>query len=84
MHLMFYLNEKGERVYTLLKAANGKPTESAHPARFSPDDKPVQTFCSITAPLPNPWGWVARRNDASLAVHVRTAGGTATPGLFQS
>ena len=40
MHLMYYLNEKGERVYTLKKVTpSGKPTESAHPARFSPDDK---------------------------------------------
>ena len=40
MHLMFYLNEKGERVYTLKKDdVSGAPTNSAHPARFSPDDK---------------------------------------------
>lgn len=37
---MYYLNEKGERVYTLKKIdPNGKPTMSAHPARFSPEDK---------------------------------------------
>jgi H/ACA ribonucleoprotein complex subunit 3 len=37
---MYYLNEKGERVYTLKKVdPEGKPTVSAHPARFSPDDK---------------------------------------------
>jgi H/ACA ribonucleoprotein complex subunit 3 len=40
MHLMFYLNAEGKRVYTLKKeTAEGKPTTSAHPARFSPDDK---------------------------------------------
>lgn len=40
MHLKFYLNEKGERVYTLKNVdSSGKPTVSAHPARFSPDDK---------------------------------------------
>jgi len=40
MHLMFYTSETGERVYTLKKQTpGGKPTESAHPARFSPDDK---------------------------------------------
>ncbi|KFM56673.1 H/ACA ribonucleoprotein complex subunit 3, partial [Stegodyphus mimosarum] len=39
MLLMYYLNEKGERVYTLNKFdPNGKPTFSAHPARFSPAD----------------------------------------------
>ncbi|PRW50882.1 H ACA ribonucleo complex subunit 3 [Chlorella sorokiniana] len=37
---MYYMNEKGERVYTLKKVApDGTPTQSAHPARFSPDDK---------------------------------------------
>jgi H/ACA ribonucleoprotein complex subunit 3 len=40
MHLMYYINERGERKYTLKKIdPNGKPTESAHPARFSPDDQ---------------------------------------------
>jgi H/ACA ribonucleoprotein complex subunit 3 len=37
---MYYLNEKGERVYTMKKLSiSGQPTLSAHPARFSPDDK---------------------------------------------
>jgi H/ACA ribonucleoprotein complex subunit 3 len=40
MHLMYYLDAEGKRVYTLLKVApNGEATKSAHPARFSPDDK---------------------------------------------
>ncbi|XP_041752466.1 H/ACA ribonucleoprotein complex subunit 3 [Coregonus clupeaformis] len=40
MFLQFYLNENGERVYTLMKVdLLGQPTSSAHPARFSPDDK---------------------------------------------
>ncbi|KZC10833.1 PREDICTED: H/ACA ribonucleoprotein complex subunit 3 [Dufourea novaeangliae] len=40
MYLMYYLNETGDRVYTLKKVdPNGKPTLSAHPARFSPEDK---------------------------------------------
>ena len=39
MHLMYYLDENGKRVYTLKKVVNGKATKSAHPARFSPDDK---------------------------------------------
>ncbi|EAT40881.1 AAEL007431-PA [Aedes aegypti] len=40
MYLMYTLNEKGERVYTLKKNdAEGNPTQSAHPARFSPEDK---------------------------------------------
>ncbi|CBY09299.1 unnamed protein product [Oikopleura dioica] len=40
MFLKFYLNDEGKRVYTLKGVApDGKPTQSAHPARFSPDDK---------------------------------------------
>jgi len=40
MYLMYYVDEKGVKVYTLSKTApNGEPTQSAHPARFSPDDK---------------------------------------------
>ncbi|KAK5229195.1 snoRNP complex protein [Exophiala xenobiotica] len=40
MHLMY--NEDpvtGKRVYTLKKVLDGVVTKSAHPARFSPDDK---------------------------------------------
>ncbi|XP_013877271.1 H/ACA ribonucleoprotein complex subunit 3 [Austrofundulus limnaeus] len=40
MFLLFYLDENGDRVYTLKKVnPTGQPTSSAHPARFSPDDK---------------------------------------------
>ncbi|EKX37613.1 hypothetical protein GUITHDRAFT_52985, partial [Guillardia theta CCMP2712] len=40
MHLYYYLNEQGMRQYTLKKQdPDGNPTVSAHPARFSPDDK---------------------------------------------
>jgi len=40
MHLMYTLDEQGKRVYTLKKmTGEGKVTKSAHPARFSPDDK---------------------------------------------
>ena len=39
MHLMYTLNAAGERIYTLKKINNGEVTKSAHPARFSPDDK---------------------------------------------
>ncbi|KAG9330358.1 hypothetical protein JZ751_025645 [Albula glossodonta] len=40
MFLQFYLNENGDRVYTLQKVdPSGQATSSAHPARFSPDDK---------------------------------------------
>jgi H/ACA ribonucleoprotein complex subunit 3 len=37
---MYYLDDSGKRVYTLKKMnPENKVTESAHPARFSPDDK---------------------------------------------
>jgi H/ACA ribonucleoprotein complex subunit 3 len=37
---MYYLDSSGQRVYTLKKATpTNAVTESAHPARFSPDDK---------------------------------------------
>ncbi|RUP43589.1 Nop10 family nucleolar RNA-binding protein [Jimgerdemannia flammicorona] len=40
MHLMYYTSEDGKRVYTLKKInPTGHITRSAHPARFSPDDK---------------------------------------------
>ena len=40
MHLMYYLSPEGKRIYTLKKVSpSGRPTVSAHPARFSPDDK---------------------------------------------
>ncbi|KAI9631877.1 nucleolar RNA-binding protein [Dioszegia hungarica] len=40
MHLMYTMDDKGNRVYTLKKlTAAGKVAKSAHPARFSPDDK---------------------------------------------
>ena len=39
MHLMYVLDKDGKRVYTLKKVLDGKVTKSAHPARFSPDDK---------------------------------------------
>eukprot|EP00898_Chlorokybus_atmophyticus_P003857 jgi/Chlat1/4472/Chrsp29S04569 len=40
MYLMYYVDNKGEKVYTMSKfAPDGSPTQSAHPARFSPDDK---------------------------------------------
>jgi H/ACA ribonucleoprotein complex subunit 3 len=52
MHLMYTLDASGNRyvpallalaanpsVYTVKKVVAGKPSKSAHPARFSPDDK---------------------------------------------
>ncbi|XP_063819825.1 H/ACA ribonucleoprotein complex subunit 3-like [Pseudophryne corroboree] len=40
MFLQYYLNEHGDRVYTMKRVfPTGQPTSSAHPARFSPEDK---------------------------------------------
>ncbi|CCC71473.1 hypothetical protein NCAS_0H01630 [Naumovozyma castellii] len=40
MHLMYTLGQDGKRIYTLKKVTeDGEITKSAHPARFSPDDK---------------------------------------------
>jgi H/ACA ribonucleoprotein complex subunit 3 len=39
MHLMYTLDANGKRAYTLQKVIDGEVTKSAHPARFSPDDK---------------------------------------------
>lgn len=39
MHLMYTVDESGKRTYTLKKVLEGEVTKSAHPARFSPDDK---------------------------------------------
>lgn len=37
---MYYLDDEGNRVYTLKKTdPKGRPTMSAHPAKFSPEDK---------------------------------------------
>ncbi|KAJ5317732.1 hypothetical protein N7508_002240, partial [Penicillium antarcticum] len=35
----YTLDAQGKRVYTLKKVLSGEVTKSAHPARFSPDDK---------------------------------------------
>lgn len=36
---MYTLSPEGKRLYTLQKVVDGEVTKSAHPARFSPDDK---------------------------------------------
>ena len=39
MHLMYTADADGKRTYTLKKVQGSEVTKSAHPARFSPDDK---------------------------------------------
>src|SRR5690606_32795882 len=49
MHLMYTLDKDGKRIYTLKKiTASGAITKSAHPARFSPDDKFSRYSHSLT------------------------------------
>ncbi|KAF3436136.1 hypothetical protein FNV43_RR23228 [Rhamnella rubrinervis] len=48
MYLQFYINENGDKVYTTKKESPlGLATESAHPARFSPDDNRARNTCVI-------------------------------------
>jgi H/ACA ribonucleoprotein complex subunit 3 len=54
---MYTLDDKGNRVYTLKKIVNGAVAKSAHPARFSPDDK----FSRFVIPL--------RKETAPLTLH---------------
>ena len=69
MHRMFTLSPEGKRVYTLKKVVDGVVAQSAHPARFSPDDKmsrqrvTLKKRCverrgplsSSSAPVPRPY-----------------------------
>ena len=49
MYLKFYMNEEGKRVYTLKGLTpDGKPTQSAHPARFSPGENYVLQLVYFT------------------------------------
>jgi H/ACA ribonucleoprotein complex subunit 3 len=36
---MYTLDAEGKRIYTLKKVVSGEVSKSAHPARFSPDDR---------------------------------------------
>lgn len=59
MHLMYTLDAAGKRVYTLKKVVDGRITDSAHPARFSPDD--TYSRCVYMLPPPcrsRPDGWL--------------------------
>ena len=52
MHLMYTLGPDGKRIYTLKKITpSGRRTMSAHPARFSPDDKFSRSVGPVTPPL---------------------------------
>lgn len=50
MYLMYYLNDKSERVYTMAKVdPNGRPTISAHPGELA--DFLTARSCLTTCPL---------------------------------
>lgn len=50
MYLRYYIGENGQRVYTLkTEDPKGNPTQSAHPARFSPEDKYSKQRIAIKA-----------------------------------
>lgn len=49
---MYTLDAQGKRVYTLKKVVDGRIANSAHPARFSPDD--TYSRCARTV-LPDSW-----------------------------
>ncbi|TDZ38161.1 H/ACA ribonucleoprotein complex subunit NOP10 [Colletotrichum spinosum] len=86
MHLMYTLDGAGKRVYTLKKVVDGKVTKSAHPARFSPDDKwsrqrvtlkrrfnlllTQQSMCNRRACLWNPLLTVYRQRRSKFSKHT--------------
>ncbi|BGO97114.1 snoRNP complex protein [Rhodotorula toruloides] len=78
MHLMYSLGADGKRLYTLKKAtAAGLPTRSAHPARFSPDDKysrhrvTIKKRFGMYASLP--FRYVSHSNTADLVLLPRNS-----------
>ena len=44
---MYTIGPDGKRIYTLKKIVDGVVAKSAHPARFSPDDKYSRYVSSI-------------------------------------
>jgi rRNA maturation protein Nop10 len=48
---MYTLSSTGQRLYTLKKVQAGEVTKSAHPARFSPDDKYSRYVWSIASDI---------------------------------
>jgi rRNA maturation protein Nop10 len=58
MHLMYTLGPDGKRIYTLQKVVAGRVSDSAHPARFSPDDSYSRCVRIPDTHLAGLWGWV--------------------------
>ena len=76
MHLMYHIDEKtGNRVYTLKKVdPNQQATVSAHPARFSPDDKFSKQRINVNEGLISAntaaKGWVLNRSVGKCSIRV--------------
>ncbi|KAE8242239.1 hypothetical protein A4X06_0g7094, partial [Tilletia controversa] len=70
MHLMYTIDEAGNRTYTLKKkTGEGKITKSAHPARFSPDDKFSRHRVTIKRRFGPSLSWLLR----NLSDHILAA-----------
>ncbi|EEP78954.1 H/ACA ribonucleoprotein complex subunit 3 [Uncinocarpus reesii 1704] len=67
MHLMYTLDDQGKRVYTLKKVLNGQVTKSAHPARFSPDDK----YSRHRVTLKKRYGLLLTQQPGMLVIYAR-------------
>jgi len=66
---MFTLNADGKREYTLKKVVSGEVAKSAHPARFSPDDR-YSRYDSSTPPTPSCSTWKSKKQ-----AHIGTRAG---------
>jgi rRNA maturation protein Nop10 len=68
MHLMYTLDAQGKRTYTLKKVVDGRIANSAHPARFSPDD--TYSRCATLPYLPRrPRAYALARSGRCLWEH---------------
>ncbi len=80
MHLMYTVGPDGKRVYTLKKVVNGEVSKSAHPARFSPDDKYSRYATCTVEGLGNRLGTITNENiqtSCNVEKAIRTAFNTA-------
>ena len=76
MHLMYTVGPDGKRVYTLKKVVNGEVSKSAHPARFSPDDKYSRYATCTVKWLGNRFGTITNENiqtSCNVEKAIRTA-----------
>ena len=70
MHLMYIPDPKdaSKRIYTLRKVIDGEVSKSAHPARFSPDDKysrhrvTIKKRYGLLLTQQSEWAWSGTRS----------------------